>query len=196
MVRQLGTFVVPDESSFYGIPRDFYKYGESRLARALIRSIVPECIRAESLPEVIMLRFVSKSGEERKVHPQLNFHRIKNSVAKLLARNRNYRNYRLSMVYECLPNRRDSRSLAGSVTLSFARKCLLTMIFASRRLIYFVRFNGYLYSPTCAALKFSNLNKKRFPLTTITCRSCSLLSSVWRGPRQRRRPNHSPSFPS
>lgn len=62
VVRQLGTFVVPDESSFYGIPRDFYKYEGTRLARALTRSIVPVCIRAESLPEVIMLRFVSKSG--------------------------------------------------------------------------------------------------------------------------------------
>jgi len=41
-------------------------------------------------------------------------------------------------------------------------------IFASRRLIYFVRFNGYLYSPTCPALKFSNLNKKRaFPLRRL-----------------------------
>ncbi|KYN40668.1 hypothetical protein ALC56_04977 [Trachymyrmex septentrionalis] len=41
---------------------DFYKYEETKLARAFIRSIVPECIRAESLPEVVMLRFVSKSG--------------------------------------------------------------------------------------------------------------------------------------
>lgn len=47
------------------IPRDFYKYEEIRLAHAFARSIVPECIRAESLPEVVMLRFVSNPGVRR-----------------------------------------------------------------------------------------------------------------------------------
>lgn len=78
VVKQLGTFVVPDESTFYGISRDFYKYEETRLAQALTRSILPECIRVESLFEVVMLRFVSKSDTLWGSASAMNFKRIKN----------------------------------------------------------------------------------------------------------------------
>lgn len=64
-------------------------------------------------------------------------------------------------------------------------------IFASRRLIYFARFNGYLYSPTCPALKFSNLNKKRaFPLRLyyLQILLATLVGLAWSAPAPVPRP--------
>lgn len=50
---QLGTFVVPDESTFYGIPRDLYKYEETEAGVCTDTEYpVAEYIRAESSPEV------------------------------------------------------------------------------------------------------------------------------------------------
>jgi hypothetical protein len=37
-MQQLGTFVVPDESTFYSISRDLYKYEETKPVRALPQS--------------------------------------------------------------------------------------------------------------------------------------------------------------
>lgn len=154
MVRQLGTFVVPDESTFYGIPRDFYKYEQTKLARALIRSIVPVYIRAESSPEVVMLRFVSKSGIARGVHSasvtnieqiqnRHNFHKLSRSHLSRFLRAYEPRvvAIRLYLLKGC----------ARLSPLGARRQCLPAAIFASRRLICFARFNGYLYSPTCPA---------------------------------------------
>lgn len=52
-VRQLETFVVPDESTFYGIPRDFYKYeGTKAGVRTDAEYSAPEYIHAESSSKV------------------------------------------------------------------------------------------------------------------------------------------------